>query len=108
MLFSTWETFAKKRFEQGFLQGWAKTHGGLEALEEYYAEREGRTHKRVKTSAVRNEREILTERVAKLEKERADRDLMTRIVDLLEQEVGERKRLAERVVELERLIKERD
>lgn len=107
-MFSTWETFAKKRFEQGFLQGWAKTHGGLEALEEYYAEREGRNHKRVKTSAVRNEREILTERVAQLERERADRDLMTRIVDLLEQEVGERKRLAERVAELERLIKERD
>ena len=108
MLFGTWETFSKKRFEQGFLQGYAERHGGLEALEAYYAECEGRKPKTPKVHTTHHEREVVSKRIDELEREVADRELTIRLVDLLEKEVNERKRLGKRVAELERIAKELD
>ncbi len=87
-MFSAWETFAKKRYEQGRRderEKWAKVTAPLE-----------------------KECEERAMHLAELEIEIADRDLMTRIVDLLKQEVSEPKRLVKRVSEMERLTKERD
>ena len=105
---STWETFAKKRYEQGFLQGYAETHGGLEALDRHYAERSGQDIKTTRAAKVRKDTEVTARHVAGAERESAERDLLTKTVDLLIQEISERKRLAKRVAELERLTNERE
>jgi hypothetical protein len=101
MLFSTWETFSRKRFEQGFLQGYAESHGGLEALAEYYAEREGRGAQ--------------AKCIAELEKDSEEVRIQHRMLDLIEglakdnkEDRKEREALAKRIAELEKITKERD
>ena len=106
IFFSSWETFAKKRYEQGFLQAYAESHGGLQALEDYYAEQEGRDPRPLKAPTVHEEREAQAKRISELEKEIAHRTLLIRLFDALDREVEERKSLAKRVAGLEKQIRQ--